>query len=496
MFIPQTVSATYRILVFSQPGSNTPPSIGMGGVAGTQRNLVDVSYKLVDPDSDPVTIVVDFSIDSGTTWSPATEGPGGDGTGPLPSGPLGPLHIFQWDSMTDVGPIRVQTVRIRITPSDLVTGTPGETTDFTVDNRPNQLRFTLGGTMVEGRIFHTATVLNSGFVLIAGGMDSTDPALQTVLQTAEIYNPAGDTFVPVPTPMAQPRARHTATLLSDGRVLLAGGVDALKIEHTSAEIFDPTSGMFQPVGSMSDFRAGHTAVSTSAGVFILGGEFLSGIIPVHYDDVEEYDPVANMFLTPLLGPLVEQRSRHDAIELPSGRILLIGGGVGTNLSVEEFDTTLGTGVEQSISASATQVVAHASALLQNGTVLIVGGAPGREIISANNSLDQASVYDPTGPVGSRWTNVGPMSHTRRWHSATTLTDGRVAIIGGQENLLLNSVDEAELYDPAVPALNTSDLMILPRFHHQSVLLQDGRVLITGGTSDGINFVLQSEIFGP
>ncbi|MCZ6688265.1 MAG: Ig domain-containing protein [Planctomycetota bacterium] len=79
-FVPVTVSASYRILVYGPSGSNTPPTVGLAGVLGTQRNLVDLSYKLIDADSDPATITVDFSSDSGTTWSPATEGPGGDGT--------------------------------------------------------------------------------------------------------------------------------------------------------------------------------------------------------------------------------------------------------------------------------------------------------------------------------------------------------------------------------------------------------------------------------
>ena len=488
--VPLTDTASFRILVYSQPGANTAPGVLLAAVLGTRRGLVDHTYLLIDVQSDPSTIVAEASTDSGATWFAPTPGAGGDGPGPHATHPAGRDYVFQWDSMADLGPVRLDTVRVRLTPSDRATGIPDETADYVIDNRPGQIVFRRGPTMLDGRRGHTATLLDSGEVLIAGGTNSKG----VVLGTAEIFDPVQDVFLPLPA-MSAPRMLHSATLLPDGRVLIAGGVDDSSFEYTSAEVFDPVAGTFQPVGSMATNRAGHAAVSTSAGVFVLGGHFLSGIVPVHYDDGHEYDPAGDLFLTPALGPLLEERSLHDALELPSGRVLLVGGGMGTNLSVEEFDPATGTGVEQQVSASANQVVNHGSALLQNGTALLVGGGPGRELITIDAAFDQAFVYDPTAAVGARFTDVGPLAHSRRWHTATVLADGRVAVIGGQDRNFA-TVGESEIYDPAVAGLSIGAVMMGPRFQHRSTRLQDGRVLVTGGTADGTADVSVSELLGP
>jgi hypothetical protein len=393
--------------------------------------------------------------------------------------------------MSDIGPVRLHPVRVRITPTDTAPGTPGETSDFTVDNRPGQLRFAPGPTLTVGRFLHTATVLTDGTVLVAGGIDT----LGAVLNGAEIYVPAANQFVLLPNRMTRVRADHTATLLPDGRVLIVGGIDGTGSELASAEVFDPTAGAFQAVDSMGSIRTGHATVSAAAGVFVLGGQSFLSLPPVYYDDGEQYDPVGDIFLSNPLGPFLQARSQHHAFELSNGRILLVGGGSGTNLSLEEYDPVSNTSVELSISASAAQVTAHASVLLQDGTALVTGGMQGRELISVIPAFDQAFVYDRTGPVGSRFTDVGPMGHSRRWHSATILTDGRVAVIGGNDKNFEN-VREAEMYDPVSSTFITGDTLLTPRYHHRAVRLQDGRVLVTGGTPDGADALGETEILGP
>jgi len=132
--------------------------------------------------------------------------------------------------------------------------------------------------MSTPRGYHTATLLADGRVLIAGGLsnsgglnkaDATDPAPTS----AEIYDPASGTFGPAGTLVAD-RLGHSATLLPDGHVLLAGGYDrASKTQpfSVSAELFDPATGTSTATGAMTTGLAFHAAAMTPDGRVVLAG---------------------------------------------------------------------------------------------------------------------------------------------------------------------------------------------------------------------------------
>jgi len=123
---------------------NTPPSATATPPTGVQIMNIPISYTLTDAESDPLSIVVEYSIDGGSTWNPATAGPGGDGISGLTSSPTGVPHLFVWASRINnvalTGP--VSTVQIRITPSDSAAGTAGTTGNFTVNNKVTAYRIT------------------------------------------------------------------------------------------------------------------------------------------------------------------------------------------------------------------------------------------------------------------------------------------------------------------------------------------------------------------
>ncbi len=193
-------------------------------------------------------------------------------------------------------------------------------------------RFAETGEMNTARFLHTASLLNDGEVLIAGGRSCAgECSASQAANSAEVYDPARRQFFPAGT-LAEGRILHSATLLPDGRVLLSGGrscVSDCEGDATlqDAEIYDPASGKFTSAGSMSDPRAAHSAVALPDGrVFVYGGESRgSGLLGgcQYLDRGELFEPASGTFIPAGSGTV----SGEDLIAalLPSQQILVAGG---------------------------------------------------------------------------------------------------------------------------------------------------------------------------
>ena len=201
------------------------------------------------------------------------------------------------------------------------------------------------GPMSNGRQIHTATLLADGRVLVAGGYEAGN----ITLASADLYDPATDTFSATGS-LAAARGFHTATLLSDGRVLVAGGGPASwsvgDAFLTSAELYDPTTGTFSPTGSLATARDLHTATLLSGGRVLVAGGLARG--RAYADDpqflalAELYDPAGSFSAT---GPMTERRARQMATLLADGRVLVTGGSgdfAAPLASAELFDPATGT----------------------------------------------------------------------------------------------------------------------------------------------------------
>jgi len=135
---------------------------------------------------------------------------------------------------------------------------------------PKTGKFSHTGSMNAARVYHTATLLPDGRVLIVGGDGPSGP-----IASAELYDPGTGKFTAT-APLTTARVGHTATLLSDGRVLVAGGADALDDSIaanilTSAELYDPVTGAFSPAGSMATGRQFQTATLLPGGRLLITG---------------------------------------------------------------------------------------------------------------------------------------------------------------------------------------------------------------------------------
>lgn len=183
--------------------------------------------------------------------------------------------------------------------------------------------------MAETRMLHTATFLQSGKVLVAGGL-IRDPA--TPRSSAEIYDPAAHTWSRTES-MATPRFSHTATLLPSGKVLVTGGFSIFSTALASAEIYDPVRRAWSPTAPMSVARGSHTATLLPSGeVLVTGGENDS----VELNSSEIYDPASGAWSDG--GRMINARKQHTATLLTSG-VVLVAGGVGasgTDIASAEF----------------------------------------------------------------------------------------------------------------------------------------------------------------
>jgi hypothetical protein len=288
---------------------------------------------------------------------------------------------------------------------------------------PTSRTFVATGSMSTARAFHTATILGSGKVLVAGGSSASvngSPSLGA-LATAEVFDPSAGTFSLTGT-MVSARVYHTATPLADGTVLIAGGIDSKGNILASAEIYNPATGTFAAAGAMSAPRFGHTAALLSNGeVLIAGGESLQANATVDLATAELYNPATGKF-TPT-GNLVIGRESAIAVTLNNGTVLVAGGyqyPTGFLQEAEIYDPTKATFT--TAGSMGTPRNLHSAALLGDGTVLVVGGGDGSTVLAS------AEIYSPsTGQFSSTWT----MPEARMLTAATTLSNGSVLVSGGE-----------------------------------------------------------------
>jgi hypothetical protein len=343
--------------------------------------------------------------------------------------------------------------------------------------------FTAAGTMTSPRVAQTATLLGNGKVLMTGGTI----AEFTMTNTAELFDPASGTFTSLfPNHMFSARAAHTATLLPSGKVLIAGGFNYETSNRTltTAELFDPATGTFTSLPSMTTDRRYHTATLLPNGKVLIAGGYRDTEVATHTAEI--FDPATETF-TPLASTMILGRGDHTATLLPNGKVLIVGGytccdATGLDSRADLFDPATGTFTPTVFMGVI--LFLHTATLLPNGKVLIAGGYENSAIFNATNA---ALVFDPALGI---FTPLPPMTLPRMYHTATLLPSGKVLITGGALAWLVGPyilTNTAELFDPVTgtfTSLSPGTAMTTTRIEHTATLLPNGKVLIAGGGNDG------------
>jgi hypothetical protein len=308
--------------------------------------------------------------------------------------------------------------------------------------------FTITGSMTTAVDNATATLLNNGKVLIAGGSNASTSA---TVATAELYDPTSETFAATGN-MSISRQHHTATLLNNGMVLIAGGdyitgpanapVDQVV---ATAELYDPTSGTFTATGNMTDARTFHTATPLNNGkVLVAGGadSIGAGNVPNAVATADLYDPAKGIFSA--TGSMTTSRERHSANQLSNGNVLIAAGANQADLASAELYNPV-TGTFTVTGSMATARIDHTATLLNNGMVLVAGGAPPPPFATSD-----AEVYAPATGV---FFETGLLKTPRYLAAAALLNNGNVLVAGGVN--LNGGLISAELYELPDVSLSTT-----------------------------------------
>ena len=323
------------------------------------------------------------------------------------------------------------------------------------------------GDLSVARVGHTATVLTDGRVVVIGGANTE----VGIVAAVEIYDPASGSWSSagdIPTV----RAGHTATLLHDGRVVVVGGVGVDGYSPvTQAALLDPQTGVWSSAGVVLTPRTGHTATLLRDGRVLIVGE----------DNV--YEPYAELFdpatgeWSPT-GPSAGPRFRHSATLTSDGRVLVTGGEPSGQESglidlVEIFDPAT-----DSWSLAGNLQVArsrHSASLLGDGRIVVLGGAS-ETVAGPGGALAAGEAFDPeTG----EWTAITPACSGRFGHSAILLDDGRLVLLGGQSDALVTT--SVESYDPETDRWSLSVGTKLGRVGASASALHNGSLLVAGGS---------------
>ena len=326
------------------------------------------------------------------------------------------------------------------------------------------------------RIYGTTTLLPNGNLLIAGGITAEED-LPTPQYFAVLYNPITDTWSNTGS-IAGGRMLHSATLLPNGKVLIAGGCDTFSNNYmTTSLLYDYVTNTWSNTGSMTKVQLGHTATATRNGMVITVGGYTPGLYSYSSSTVQVYDYLKGTWSS--APDLISSRSNHTSSILPNGNLLITGGYFSVSGNFYSLNTTEIFDVYNNKWLTTAPMLTprqyHTATELLDGTIMVTGG--NNRFINAvptTSSLSSVEIYNPSTGV---WSYRKDMPEQKVGHSATTLLNGKVLITGGYNDQ--NFSTTSLIYDPTLNIWSSTD-MGYNYTNHTSTLLPNGKVIITGG----------------
>jgi len=345
-----------------------------------------------------------------------------------------------------------------------------------------------GSNLPEGRRGHFTAVLPNGNVLVAGGATGDN----TISTTTKEYN-TGDqrsnTFTATGS-LTTARAYHTATLLNSGKFLIAGGYAGGSDYFAGCELYDPSTGTWSSTGSLTLGRRDHEAVLLPTGKVLLTGGYNPGGGTAIKVNSELFNPTTGTW-----GAATSMNTKRQQFGLVwsplVGKAIAIGGDEGKSTmseTVESYDPYLDTWTNKT--SMATGRSGHTVTVLSDGKILVTGGYS-----ASNTVLSSVEVYDP---VANTWTTKASMSTARHFHKATLMPDGKVLVTGGagtsaSSPSYLNSV---EVYDPVANTWTSKASFTTARYRHISILMADGKILLAGGQTGSGTYTNTAYVYDP
>ena len=342
--------------------------------------------------------------------------------------------------------------------------------------------------LLNQRIAHAATLLPDGRVLVTGGWNVAGDATAT----AELFDPKINRWLPAAS-MSTVRAAHTATLLSDGTVLVAGGEAANNTfpngVTATAEIYHPSSNRWTPAASMHFPRSRHSAVRLHDGRVLLVGGFIEpsggdAMPELALEQAELYDPKGNSWRA--AGDGLSFVSDQALTLLSTGQALVTGGasdGVSATSQAEFFDPATNRW-RPTTWPMATPRYGHTATLLANGMVFLTGGYTTSQTVGGAGDVLPTRQFLNTSEIfdlrGNSLVRVAYSDIPRFEHTATLLDNGAVLVVGSA----YASNADSQLFDPANTENWISTGVPMDRYLHTATRLVDGRVLIAGGYGVG------------
>jgi len=338
-------------------------------------------------------------------------------------------------------------------------------------------QWTLTGQLNTPRYRHTATLLPNGKVLVAGGIGPV--SCSSPANSAELYSPINGTWS-ITGSLNTARTNHTATLLQNGQVLVLGGYDA-QAPLSSAELYNPGTGLWRSTRSFNSIRSNGSATLLSTGKVLAVGVSSAETITA-----ELYDPATETWT--LTGAPSFVPSLGHTVLLPDGKVLAVLEGSPWDYSfvgAELYNPATG---EWSTAGYPNIFWAPTVTLLRSGQVLITG------LYGANNPT-QAELYNTN--TGT-WRNTGNLSTYRHYggYTATLLANDQVLVVGGFDYRSNQPVNAEELYDPATGIWTSTSRLINGRDSHTATLLPSGKVLVAGGLGNFCDIHASAELFDP